>query len=235
MLEPEKPAFDAGDYLANAGHGRRIVKLDGKRIFFSQGDVADPVFYLQCGRAKLTVISRNGQQATITVLAAGDFFGEESLARAGALHTATATAITGCKALRIDREEMLYVLHEERAISDLFMNFLLARGMRIQSELVDQLFYSSEKRLARVLLLMANFGGLVESEKPIPAITLKGLAEMIGESQASVSFLINRFRVLGFIDYNGQIRVRRTLLNVILRDRLPGDNTVTPNIVDLAS
>lgn len=235
MHESEKPAFDAGAYLANGGHGRRIVKLDRKRIFFSQGDAADPVFYLQCGHAKLTVISKNGQQATITVLAAGDFFGEESLACAGALHTATATAVTDCKALRIDREEMLQVLHEEQAISNVFMNFLLARGVRIQSELVDQLFYSSEKRLARALLLMANFGGLAESEKPIPDITVKSLAEMIGDSQASVSYLINRFRDLGFIEYNGHIRVRRTLLNVILRDRLPGDNTVTSKIVDLAS
>jgi CRP-like cAMP-binding protein len=235
MREPEKPAFDAEAYLASAGHERGIVKLGPKQIFFSQGEAADPVFYLQSGRAKLTVISNNGQKATITLLAAGDFFGEESLARAGALHAATATAIRECKALRIDRQEMLRVLHEEQAISDVFMAFLLARGMRIQSDLVDQLFGSCEKRLARLLLLMANFGGLVESEKPIPEIAVESLAQMIGTSKASVSFLMNRFHDMGFIEYDGRIRVHRTLLSVVLHDRLPGDNTATSEIVDLAS
>lgn len=235
MLELGEPAFDAEDFLTNAGRGRRIVKLNGKQIFFSLGDNADSIFYLQSGSAKLTVASRNCQEATITLLAAGDFVGEESLASAGALYTATATAITDCKALKITREEMLRVLHQEQTVSDVFMTFLIIRSMRIQSDLVDQLFNSIEKRLARILLLMANFGGLGELEKLIPEITEESLAEMIGTSQASVSFFMNRFHDLGFIDYDRGIRVHQTLLKVILLDRLPGDNTATPEIVGLAS
>jgi CRP/FNR family cyclic AMP-dependent transcriptional regulator len=235
MLETKEPELDAEAFFANSGLGRRVVTFGGKQIFFSQGQIADSVFYLQCGRAKLTVVSGNGQEATITLLAAGDFVGEESLASASALHTATATAITDCRALKIEREEMLCRLHEEPHFSEIFMSFLIARGMRIQSDLVDQLFNSFEKHLARILLLMADFGGLAESEKLIPKIADESLAEMIGTSQASVSFFMNRFRDLGFIDYDGSITVRQTLLNVLLHDRLPGDNTATPEIVDLAS
>ncbi|MGD0913531.1 MAG: Crp/Fnr family transcriptional regulator [Terracidiphilus sp.] len=235
MLEPEKSAFDAGAFLANAGHGRRIVNLSRMQNFFSQGEAADSVFYLQCGHAKLTVASGNGKEATITLLAPGDFVGEESLASAGALHTTTATAITDCTALKIERDAMLCSLHEEPALSEIFMAFLLARGMRIQSDLVEQLFNSSEKRLARILLLMANSGGLADSEKLIQEITEESLAEKIGTSQESVRLLLRRFHDLGYIDYDRRIRVHRTLLKMILHDRLPGDNTATPEIVDLAS
>jgi len=234
MLEPEKLAFDAEAFLASAGRGRRIVKLCGKQIFFSQGEAADAVFYLQSGRAKLTVISRKGKEATLTFLAAGDFVGEESLVRAGALHMATASAITDCGALKIEREEMLRILLEEHSLSEIFTTFLLARGMRIQSDLVDQFLSSSEKRLAQLLVLMANFGDPCELEKLIPEITEESLAEMIGTPQSSVSFFMNRFREHGYIDYDGRIRVHRALLNEILHDRMPGDNTATPEIIQPA-
>lgn len=233
MLEPEKPAFDAESFLASAGRGRKIVKLSVKQIFFSQGESADSVFYLQSGRAKLTVISRNGKEATITLLAAGDFAGEESLATAGALYSATTLAITDCTALKIEREEMLRVLYKEQSLSEIFTTYLLARGLRMQSDLVDQLFNSSERRLAQILVLMANFGERAELDKLIPEITEDSLARMVGTSQTSIRFFLNRFREHGLIGYDGRIRVHQTLLNVILRDRLPGDNTATPEIVDL--
>lgn len=232
MLEPEKAAFDTEAFLASGGRGRRIVKLSEKQSLFSQGEAADSVFYLQSGRAKLTVISRNGKEATITLLAAGDFVGEESLTTAGARYSATALAITNCTALKIEREEMLRVLNEEQPLSEIFTAYLLARGLRMQSDLVDQLFNSGEKRLARILVLMANFGEQGEVDKLIPEITMESLAQMVGTSQAGVSFFMNRFREHGLIDYDGRIRVHQSLLNVILHDRLPGDNTATPEIVD---
>jgi CRP/FNR family cyclic AMP-dependent transcriptional regulator len=235
MLETEEPAFDAVAFLTNAGHGRNLISFSEESIFFSQGDVADSVFYLRCGRAKLTAVSKDGQEATITLLAPGDFVGEETLESAGALHSTTATAMTDCKVLKIDREEMLCRLHKEPRLSEIFMTFLLARGIRIQSDLVDHLFNSCEMRLARTLLSMANFGGIGKLEKLIPEITEESLAEMIGTSQTSVSFFMNRFRDLGFIDYDGRIRVHQALLSVVLRDRLPGENGATPEIVDLAS
>ena len=158
MVELDKPAFDAATFLANAGLGRRIVQLTPKQPFFSQGDPADSIFYLQRGRAKVTVVSLAGKEATMTLLSAGDFVGEESLAALSGLRLATAVAITACTALKIKRDEMVRVIHEEHDFSDLFLKFLLARSMRIQADLVDQLFNSSEKRLARILLLMAEFG-----------------------------------------------------------------------------
>jgi CRP-like cAMP-binding protein len=231
MLELEKPAFDATAFLASAGLGRRIITLRGKQTFFSQDESAASVFYLQSGRAKLTVC-KNSREATITLLAAGDFLGEESLASAGALHTATATAITACTALEIDREEMIRAMHEEPAFAEKFFTFVLARGVRIESDLVDQLFNSSERRLAKTLLLMAEFGERDESERVIPAITEERLAEMIGAPRSAVSFFMKRFCKLGFIDYHGGIRVHNALLNVILHDQLPSDTTAKPAIVD---
>jgi CRP-like cAMP-binding protein len=216
LLEDTK--FDAAAFLTSAGLGRRIVRLNARRVFFSQGNPADSVFYLQKGRAKLTVVSKNGKEATITLLSAGDFVGEESIAGAVGLRLATATAITTCTALKIERGEMLRVLHEEHEFSDLFLKFLLARSMRTQADLVDQLFNSSEKRLARILLLMAEFGKAGEPETLIPRITQETLAEMIGTTRSRVSFFMNRFRKLGFVEYNGRIRVHKSLLNVILHD-----------------
>jgi CRP/FNR family cyclic AMP-dependent transcriptional regulator len=218
MSEPRNNTFDAGAFLASAGLGRRIVHLKAKQVFFSQGNPADSIFYLQKGRAKLTVVSNNGKEATITLLSASDFVGEESLAAVVGLHMATATALTACTALRIEREEMIRVMHEEHSFSDLFLSFLLARSMRIQADLVDQLFNSSEKRLARILLLMAEFGKPGEPESLIPKITQETLAEMIGTTRSRVSFFMNRFRKLGFVEYNGRIRVHKSLLNVILHD-----------------
>jgi CRP-like cAMP-binding protein len=233
MIELEKPKFDAEAFLTNAGFGRKIVTLQGKQPFFSQGETADSVFYLQSGRAKLTVVSRNGKQATITLISAGEFVGEESLASVGALHLATATAITDCSALRIERAEMLRVMHKEPALSVIFTKYLLARGMRIQSDLVDQLFNSSEKHLAKILLLMAEFGEQGESNGLIPEITDERLAEMVGSSVSSIRFFMKRFHDLGLIEYNGRIRVHRALLNVVLHDQMPGDNAVKPPIEDI--
>ncbi len=203
MVQLEKPEFDAAAFLANAGLGRRIVQLTPKQVFFSQGDPADSVFYLQKGRAKVTVVSSVGKEATITLLADGDFVGEESLASVEGVRLATATALTACTALKIGRDEMIRVMHEEHTFSDLFLKFLLARSMRTQADLVDQLFNSSEKRLARILLLMAEFGKPGEPEQYIPKISQETLAEMIGTTRSRVSFFMNRFRKLGFIDYNG--------------------------------
>jgi CRP/FNR family transcriptional regulator, cyclic AMP receptor protein len=180
MAGPRETAFDAPAFLENAGLGRRIVQLKPKRPFFSQGGPADSIFYLQKGRVRLTVVSENGKEATIALLTTGDFVGEESLATVGGLHMTTATAIDACTALKIEREEMVRVMHEEHSFSDLFLKFLLARSMRIQADLVDQLFNSSEKRLARILLLLAEFGKPGEPESLIPAITQETLAEMIG-------------------------------------------------------
>ena len=232
MTELENTIFDAAAFLGKAGLGRRIVKLKPKEAFFSQGNPADSVFYLQKGRAKITVVSEKGKQATITLLSAGEFIGEESIAGEVGLRLSTATAITACKALKIDREEMIRVTHEEHAFSDAFLKFLLARSMRTQADLVDQLFNSSEKRLARILLLMAEFGKPGKPEMLIPKVTQETLADMIGTTRSRVSFFMNRFRKMGFVEYNGRIRVHKSLLNVVLRDQLPEHNAKRPPILD---
>jgi CRP/FNR family cyclic AMP-dependent transcriptional regulator len=232
MTESEHTKFDPAAFLKNAGLGRRIVQLRPRQNFFSQGDSADSVFYLQKGRAKLTVISAHGKEATITLLSVGEFVGEESLAAVVGLRLATATAITDCKALRIERSEMIRAMREEPSFSDLFVKFLLARGMRTQADLVDQLFNSSEKRLARILLLMAEFGEPGEPETLIPRITQETLAEMIGTTRSRVSFFMNRFRDHGFIEYNGRIRVHKSLLNVILHDQSVGKNSVSAPLLE---
>ena len=220
------PTFNPAEFLASAGLGRRIVKVKAKGVFFSQGHPAEYVFYLQAGRAKLTVVSGAGKEATITLLVAGDFVGEESVAAIAGLHMATAVAITGCTALKIRRDEMLRVMHEEHTFSDMFLSYLISRSMRIQADLVDQLFNSSEKRLARILLLMAEFGQPGEPEKQIPRISQETLADMIGTTRSRVSFFMNRFRKLGFIEYNGRIHVNKSLLNVVLHDQLFEHNAV---------
>jgi CRP-like cAMP-binding protein len=227
-------AFDAEGFLASAGLGRRIVQFKAKQVFFSQGSLADSIFYLQKGRAKLTVVSSAGKEATITLLAAGEFVGEECLAGAASVRLASATAITACTALKIEREEMIRVMHEEHAFSDLFLKFLIARIMRTQADLIDQLFNSSEKRLARVLLLMAEFGQPGEPERMIPKITQETLADMIGTTRSRVSFFMNRFRKLGFIEYNGRIRVNKSLLNVVLHDQLSAQNSERPDLKEVS-
>jgi CRP/FNR family transcriptional regulator, cyclic AMP receptor protein len=222
------PVFDAGVFLTNAGLGRRIVTLRAKETFFTQGDASDAVFYLQKGRAKLTVVSGAGKEATISTIMPGEFVGEAALAAIPGMRLSTATAITACSALKIRREEMIRVVHEEHAFSDLFLSFLLARSMRIQADLVDQLFNSSERRLARILLLMAECGKPGEPESLIPKITQETLAEMIGTTRSRVSFFMNRFRKLGFIEYNGRIRVNKSLLKMVLHDHFPGDKAEKP-------
>jgi CRP-like cAMP-binding protein len=206
--------------------------LKPKQVFFSQGSSADSIFYLRTGNAKLTVVSESGKEATIILLAPGDFVGEESVAAIPGLRMATATAVTACTALRIGRDEMTRLMHEERGFSDIFLKFLLTRAMRIQADLVDHLFNYSEKRLARILLLMAQFGQSGEPESLIPKITQGMLAEMIGTTRSRVSFFMNRFRQYGFIEYNGRIRVHKSLLNVILHDRSAGQNSVRAPLVE---
>jgi CRP/FNR family cyclic AMP-dependent transcriptional regulator len=212
-------AFDPAAFLAKAGIGRRIVQLKTEEHFFSQGDKGNCVFYLQKGRAKLAVISKVGKEATIALLGAGDFLGEESVAAVAGLRLATATAMTPCTALKIERKEMIRVIHQEHAFSDVFLAFVLKRSMRTQADLVDQLFNSSEKRLARILLLMAEFGKSREPLMRIPKVSQESLANMIGTTRSRVSFFMNRFRKLGFIDYNGGIHVNKSLLNVVLHDQ----------------
>ena len=210
--------FDLAAFLSIAGLGRKIVRIKPRGTFFSQGTSADCVYYLQTGRAKLTVVSKSGKEATISLLAAGEFVGEECLAGVVGLRLATAVAVTACTALKIERDEMIRVIHEEHVFSDMFLKFVIARSIRTQADLVDQLFNSSEKRLARILLLMAEFGTKGEEETLIPKITQETLAEMVGTTRSRVSFFMNRFRKLGFIDYDGRIRVHKSLLNVVLHD-----------------
>jgi CRP-like cAMP-binding protein len=210
--------FDLAAFLENAGVGRQVVHLQPEQVFFLQGSPADSIFYLRTGRAKLTVVSENGKEATVALLTSGEFIGEESLANVGGLHLATATAIVVCTALQIAREEMIRVMYEERSFSEMYMKFLLARSMRTQADLVDQLINSSEKRLARVLLLLAEFSEPGSPESFLPPITQETLAEMVGTTRSRVSFFMNRFRKLGLIEYNGRIRVHKSLINVILHD-----------------
>jgi CRP/FNR family transcriptional regulator, cyclic AMP receptor protein len=213
-----KLAFQPAAFLAHTGLGRTIVDLKKDQTIFSQGDAADAVFYVQKGRVKLTVISKRGKEATIALLGAGKFLGEECIAAIQPQRLATATAITPATVLRIERKEMVRVLHEEKLFSEVFVSYLLARNARIQEDLVDHLFNSSEKRLARALLLLAQFGKDGTPETVIPKMSQETLAEMIGTTRSRVSFFMNRFRKLGFIEYNGTLSVHSSLLNVILHD-----------------
>ena len=228
MKSTSDPTLSYTNFLTIEGQGRKLVHLKPAGVFFSQGTPTNCVFYLSSGRAKLTVVSQAGKEATITLLVPGDFIGEESIAGAGGLRMCTASAVTSCTAMKINREEMIQALHEDHTFSDFFLHFLLARGMKTQADLVDQLFNSSEKRLARTLLLMAEFGKPGEPETLIPAITQEALAEMIGTTRSRVSFFMNRFRKLGFIEYNGRIRVHKSLLNLVLHDQFAGHNSERP-------
>jgi CRP-like cAMP-binding protein len=225
--------FDPHAFLLNAGFGKKIVHLKVNQAFFVQGDAADSVFYLQKGRAKLTVVSKAGKEATITLLSPGEFVGEEAIAAVAGNRLATASAITACTALRIDRKEMIRVISGEHAFSDLFLAFLLARSMRTQADLVDQLFNSSEKRLARVLLLMAEFGKSTDAPQTLPDITQETLAAMIGATRSRVSGFMNRFRKLGYIEYNGRIQVNKSLLNVVLHDQPSEQNAVSADLLSI--
>jgi len=210
-------AFDPHAFLATIGEGRRSVLFQTKQGIFAQGDVADAVFYIQTGKVKPTVVSKTGKEATIAVLGDRDFFGEGSLA-GQTVRMGSATAMTDCAILRIDKNDMMEALHREHEFSDLFVAYLLSRNIRYEEDLVDQLFNSSEKRLARTLLLLARFGKEGKHESVVPKISQEILAEMIGTTRSRVSFFMNRFRELGFIHYNGGLQVHSSLLNIVLHD-----------------
>ena len=214
----DKP-FDSAAFLSSVGLSRKVVELEPEQSFFRQGDEADSVYCLQSGRAKLVVVSEKGKQATITLLSPGDFFGEESLRTVPGPRLATATAMNSCTALKIKREEMTDVMHKDHDFSDQFLSYLLARSMRTQSDLVDLIFNSSEKRLARQLLLMAETGKPDEPKAMIPPITQETLAEMIGTTRSRVSFFMNRFRDLGLITYKDRIHVHKPRLRAALLDQ----------------
>ena len=212
-----KREFDPDTFLATIGDGRKIVAVEKKQSIFTQGDMADAVFYIRTGKVRLTVVSKAGKEATIGILKEGDFFGEGALA-GQMVRMGSATAMTDCEVLRVNKKAMMEAVHGEHAFSDMFVAYLLARNIRYEEELVDQLFNSSEKRLARVLLLLAHFGKEGIPETVIPKISQETLAEMIGTTRSSVSFFMNRFRKLGFIHYNGGLQVHSSLLNVVLHD-----------------
>jgi CRP/FNR family cyclic AMP-dependent transcriptional regulator len=209
--------FDPNTFLATIGKGRNSALVLAKQGIFAQGDAADAVFYLQKGKVRLTVVSKAGKEATIGILGEGDFFGEGSLA-GQFVRMSSATTMTDCAVMRIDKKAMMEALHREHEFSDLFVAYLLGRNIRYEADLVDQLFNSSEKRLARILLLLAHFGKEGKPETVIPKISQEMLAEMIGTTRSRVSFFMNRFRKLGFIHYNGGLQVHSSLLNVVLHD-----------------
>jgi CRP/FNR family transcriptional regulator, cyclic AMP receptor protein len=210
--------FDPKKFLATIGEGRRVVLFSNKQRIFAQGDPADAVFYLQRGKVQLSVVSKVGKEATIGILNDRDFFGEGSLA-GQALRMGSATAMTDCTVLRIERRAMMAALHREHTFSDLFVAYLLARNIRYEEDLVDQLFNSSEKRLARILLLLAHFGKEGVPDVVVPKISQETLAEMIGTTRSRVSFFMNRFRKLGFVNYDTTgLQVHSSLLNVVLHD-----------------
>jgi len=210
--------FDPRMFLATIGEGRKVVVVPHKEVVFTQGEMADAVFYIQQGKVRLTVVSKAGKEATLGILSEGQFFGEGSLA-GQSLRMGSATALTDCELLRIDRKAMMLALRREHTFSDLFVKYLLARNIRYEEDLVDQLFNSSEKRLARLLLLLAHFGKEGVPQAVIPKISQETLAEMIGTTRSRVSFFMNRFRELGFLDYGeGGLQVHSSLLNIVLHD-----------------
>jgi len=209
----KRSEFDPNTFLSTIDGGRKIAMFPKKQTIFVQGDPSDAVFYIQRGKVKLTVVSNSGKEATIGVLNEGDFFGEGCLT-GQPLRLCAATAMTDCSVMRIDKKSMMEVLHREHTFSDMFVAYLLTRNIRYEADLVDQLFNSSEKRLARILLLLAHFGKDGVHETPIPNISQETLAEMIGTTRSRVSFFMNRFRKLGFVDYHGgdDVRVHSSLL-----------------------
>jgi CRP/FNR family transcriptional regulator, cyclic AMP receptor protein len=217
MKVGKKRDFDPETFLATIGEGRAILPFQKKQTIFTQGEPADAVFYIEEGKVKLTVVSSNGKEATIGILSESAFFGEGCLA-GQQLRMASATAMTDCDLLRIEKKAMMEVLHREHALSDMFVAYLLGRNIRYEEDLVDQLFNSSEKRLARILLLLAQFGKEGTPETVVPKISQETLAEMVGTTRSRVSFFMNRFRKLGFIHYNGGLQVHSSLLNVVLHD-----------------
>jgi CRP/FNR family cyclic AMP-dependent transcriptional regulator len=223
MATKRRRAFNTKSFLARVGNGRSIGKYRKGHVVFSQGDSADAVFYIQKGKAKLTVVSEQGKEAVIAILGTDEFFGEGCLA-GQAQRIATVTAMADSVIARLEKAAIIDVIHREPAFSELFIAHLLGRSIRVEADLVDQLFNSSEKRLARLLLLLANFGKDGTPETMIAKISQETLAEMIGTTRSRVSFFMNKFRNLGFIKYNGGIEVHSSLLNVVLHDQPPIKN-----------
>jgi CRP/FNR family cyclic AMP-dependent transcriptional regulator len=224
QMEPTEPKttkghsrFSPKKFLAEAGIGRTISPYEENTVIFSQGDAADSLFYIQKGTLKITVLSKGGKEAVIALLGDRDFFGEGCLG-GQPLRISTATTMTACMLMRLDRAVAVEMLHKEAAFAELLLAYMFKRAMRIEEDLVDQLFNSSEKRLARALLLLANFGKEGKPETVIPAISQETLADMIGTTRSRVSFFMNKFRRLGFIKYNGSLEVHSSLLNVVLHD-----------------
>jgi CRP/FNR family cyclic AMP-dependent transcriptional regulator len=217
MARKQPSQFSPKNFLEKVGSGKSKLQNSKPQLIFSQGDAADAVFYVQAGQVKLTVVSERGKEAIIAMLQPGSFFGEGCLA-GQLVCMATATALGKSVLVRIDKQAMIHVLHNEPSFSELFLTNLLSRNVRIQEDLVDQLFNSSEKRLARTLLLLAHFGKEGKSEAIIPKISQEVLAEMVGTTRSRVSFFMNKFRKLGFLEYNGGVHVHSSLLNVVLHD-----------------
>jgi CRP-like cAMP-binding protein len=218
MAIKRRPPFDPKSFLAIVGEGRSISKYRKGQVVFSQGDPADAVFYIQKGKVKVTVVSDQGKEAVVAILGADEFCGEGCLA-GQPRRIATMTAMTECRIMRLQKASVIRVLHDEPGFSELFISHILARTIRVEEDLVDQLFNSSEKRLARLLLLLANFGKEGRPEAVIAKISQETLAEMIGTTRSRVSFFMNKFRRLGFVDYNGSgLEVHSSLLNVVLHD-----------------
>jgi CRP/FNR family transcriptional regulator, cyclic AMP receptor protein len=209
--------FNSKTFLAKVGHGKTTLQAPKKHLIFSQGDAANAVFYVQTGRVKLTVVSQQGKEAVVAILEQGGFFGEGCLA-GQEVCMATAIALDASMIVRIDKAAMIRVLHDESSFSELFMGYLLSRNVRIQTDLVDHLFNSAEKRLARILLLLAHYGKEGKPEPVIPKISQDTLADMVGTTRSRVSLFLNKFRKLGFIHYNGRMEVHSSLLNIVLHD-----------------
>ena len=218
MVIEQGPSFDPKSFLAKVGQGRTLSEYRKDRSIFSQGDSADAVFYIQKGKVKFTVVSEQGKEAVVAILGPDEFCGEGCLA-GQPRRMATATAMTECEIMRLEKEAIISILHDEPAFSEMFVAHLLARTIRVEEDLVDQLFNSSEKRLARALLLLANFGKEGRPEPIIAKVSQETLAEMIGTTRSRVSHFMNKFRQLGFIDYNGTIEVHSSLLSVVLHDQ----------------
>lgn len=217
-MEPRETSFDPEDFLTKVGAGRTVSEYSTGQTLFSQGDVADCVFYIQEGKVKVSVLSEQGKEAVVAILGDHEFCGEGCLT-GQLLRIATATAMTACKIMRIDKSAITRVIHDEPAFSGLFVAHILARNVRVESDLVDQLFNSTEKRLARALLLLANFGKEGKPEPIIAKVSQETLAEIIGTTRSRVSFFMNKFRKLGFISYNGKLEVHTSLLNMVLHEK----------------
>ena len=217
MASKQPPRFNPKNFLTKVSNGKTMLTSARRQIIFSQGDAADAVFYIHEGQIKLSTVSQEGKEAVVAILDRGNFLGEGCLA-GQLVYMTTATSLENSTLVRIDKQAMIDTLHNEPTFSELFLAYLLARNIRIQDDLVDQLFNSSEKRLARILLLLAHFGKEGKSEAIIPKISQEVLAEMIGTTRSRVSFFMNKFRKLGFLDYNGGVHVHSSLLNIVLHD-----------------